>query len=142
MSKDNRPKVGMGVYVVKDGKFLMGERKGSNGANTWCLPGGHLEYSESWEECAERETLEETGVEIENVRFLGLTNDIFEEGKHYITIFVIADYSSGEPEVCEPDKFLGWKWVDLSTLPERLFLPVENLLRSEFLEDLNRELRK
>ena len=140
MKKVERPKVGVGVYVVRDGKFLMGERQGAHGANTWCPPGGHLEYGESWEECARRETLEETGLAVENVRFLGLTNDVFEEEKHYITIAMVADWVDGEPELCEPDKCLGWKWVDLSTLPERLFLPVENLLRSEFLEDLKGEL--
>jgi len=73
---------------------------------------------------------------IKNIRFLGLTNDVFEEGKHYITIAMLADWAGGESERCEPEKCLGWKWVNLEYMPERLFLPVENLLKSEFLEDL------
>ena len=53
------PKVGVGVAVVKDGKVLLGKRKNAHGEGTWSFPGGHLEYKESWEDCAIRETLEE-----------------------------------------------------------------------------------
>jgi len=141
MGKEKRPKVGIGVYIVKDGKFLLGERQGSHGANTWSAPGGHLEYGESWEECARRETMEEAGVKIKNVRFLGLTNNIFEEGKHYITIAMIADWASGKPEVCEPDKRLGWEWVDVENMPSKLFLPIEDLMKSEFWDNFKRELK-
>jgi 8-oxo-dGTP diphosphatase len=139
VNKENRPKVGIGVYIVRDGKFLVGERQGAHGTNTWCPPGGHLEYGESWEECAVREAKEETGVKIKNIRFLGVTNDIGYE-KHYITIAMMADWASGEPKLCEPDRCLGWKWVDLERLPKTLFLPVENLLDSEFAEDLKKAL--
>lgn len=54
-------------------------------------PGGHLEYGESFADTAIRETVEETGLEIGNVKFLIATNDVFGEGKHYVTIFVTAE---------------------------------------------------
>ena len=31
---------------------------------TWVLPGGHIDVGETFEECAVREILEETGIEI------------------------------------------------------------------------------
>ena len=49
----NHPKVGVGVVVVKDGKVLVGKRIGSHGAETWAFPGGHLEWNEKIEECAD-----------------------------------------------------------------------------------------
>ncbi len=55
------------------------------------MPGGHLEFGESFEHCAIREVLEETGLSInpESVQFLTATNDIMaSERKHYVTIFV------------------------------------------------------
>src|SRR5947209_504762 len=97
------PRVGIGVFVWRDGKFIMGQRRGSHGANTWSIPGGHLEFGESWEEAAMREVLEETGMEIDNVRFLTATNDYFpDDNKHYVTIWVESDWVSGEPSIVEP----------------------------------------
>lgn len=124
-----RPKVGIGVFVVKDGKFVMLLRKGSHGAGDWSLPGGHLELSESWEFCARRETREETGLEIKNVKYLALTNDIFTEKKHYVTIFMLAEWASGEPTICEPEKCADMQWFDYERLPDNLFLASKNLRR-------------
>lgn len=73
---------------------------------TWQLPGGHLEYGESFEGCAAREVLEETGLKVDfnSALFLTATNDIMaEEGKHYVTIFVACMLPDAalerEPEV-------------------------------------------
>ncbi|NOI58895.1 nucleotide triphosphate diphosphatase NUDT15 [Vibrio coralliilyticus] len=128
MNKEVR--VGVAAVVLREGRILLGERIGSHGAHTWATPGGHLEMGESIEECARRETLEETGLVVEAFKKLSFTNDIFEkEGKHYVTLFVIATYSSGEPQVTEPNKCKQWKWFELDQLPEPLFLPLVNLLK-------------
>ena len=68
---------------------------------TWGLPGGHLEFGESFETCATRETLEETGLKMKDVRFLNATNSIMKaENKHYITIFMGGVCEEGvDPEV-------------------------------------------
>jgi len=57
-------KVGIGVFVFKNGKFLMQKRHGAHGSNSWGVPGGHLEFGESFEATARREVLEETGLKI------------------------------------------------------------------------------
>lgn len=114
-------KVGIGVAVLKDGKILLGKRKSAHGNGEYGGPGGHLEHLESFEECARRETLEETGIEIENIRFLCLSNLTKYAPKHYVDIGVIADWKSGEPQVLEPEKCEGWDWYDLDALPTPLF---------------------
>lgn len=137
------PRVGVGVFVIKDGKFLMGKRKGSHGEGTWSIPGGHLEFGETIEDCAMREVLEETGMEITEVKVAGMTNDIFEdEGKHYITIWVTSQWKRGKPEIREPDKLLELGWYDFSTLPENLFLPWKNLLQSDFIDTIKKRLKE
>jgi len=131
--ENNRPKVGVGVAVIKEGKVLLGKRKNAHGEGTWSFPGGHLEYKESWEECAFRETLEETGLAIKNIRFGTVLNDIFhEEQKHYITIIMLSDYDSGKLELMEPDKCEKWEWYTWDKLPDALFVSIENLLKENY----------
>ncbi|MCE9643566.1 MAG: NUDIX domain-containing protein [Candidatus Andersenbacteria bacterium] len=118
---EQRPRVGIGLFIIKDGKVLMGKRKGAHGAGEYCGPGGHLEYMESFEECAKRETMEEVGIEIENIRFLCLSNLTKYAPKHYVDIGILADWKSGEPTVMEPDKRENWDWYDIDNLPSPLF---------------------
>jgi 8-oxo-dGTP diphosphatase len=133
MSDEKRPKVGVGVFVLKDGKILMQKRRGKYGDGTWSLPGGHLEFGETPEKCAGREVMEEMGVSIGNIRRGPYTNDHFEsEDKHYITLFMISELISGEPRVMEPESAEDFGWFDLQGLPSPLFLPLENLLKTDF----------
>nr|CDQ34781.1 bifunctional nicotinamide mononucleotide adenylyltransferase/ADP-ribose pyrophosphatase [Virgibacillus halodenitrificans] len=122
--------VGVAAVILREGRVLLGERIGSHGAHTWATPGGHLELCESIEECAQRETFEETGLVVDAFKKLSFTNDVFEqEGKHYVTLFVVACCSNGKPQIIEPDKCKQWKWFELDKLPEPLFLPLANLLK-------------
>lgn len=141
-SMEKIARVGIGVFVFKRGKFIMGRRKGSHGDGHWSIPGGHLEYGETFEQTAKREVLEETGLTITNVRFGAVTNDYFEnENKHYVTVWMVSDWRSGEERLREPDKFIEMAWHDFDTLPEPLFLPWEQLLKSSFIGDIKQELR-
>ncbi len=126
-----RPSVGVAALIWKDGKILLYERAGSHGHGTWSIPGGHLEYGESWEECIRREVMEEVGVALKNVRYLATTNDIFAgDSKHYISIWMEADLPDGEePRSMEPEKVIRLTWSDLKHLPEPLFQPSWNNLR-------------
>lgn len=121
MEQAQKPKVGVGVMIVKDGKVLLGKRKGSHGAGEYAFPGGHLEYMESFDACAKREAAEETGIEIENVRFLMLANVTKYAPKHYAHITLTADWKAGEPRVLEPEVCESWGWYDLNDLPAPLF---------------------
>lgn len=128
-----RPKVGLGVFVIKNKKLLLGQRINAHGEGTWSLPGGHLEFFETFEQCAKREVMEETGLKIDNVTFVAATNDIFkEEKKHYVTIFVKSNNSDGIVRIMEPDKCLKWDWFTWDNLPKLLFLPLENLRKTGF----------
>ena len=129
----NRPLIGVAVIVIKNGHVLLGRRKNAHGDGTWAFPGGHLEFNETIEECARREIFEETGITISNLRYGPYTNDIFEnEGKHYVTLFVLADYASGEPSAKEPDKCEEWQWHPWPPPVQPHFLPIANLLKQNF----------
>ncbi len=124
-----RPKVGVGVCVRKDGKILMGKRKGGYEPGAWCFPGGHLEMNEHPETCAIRETREEINIKIKNLRFITFTSDLYTSaGAHYITLFYVADWSHGEVQLMEPDKCEEWNWFKWNKLPEPLFLSTRNFV--------------
>lgn len=133
MKEDKHPKVGVAVIVRKDGKVLMGKRKNAHGEGTWHFSGGHLEFNEEIEDCAHREVKEETGISIKNIILGPYTNDFFgEEGKHYLTLYVMCDYDLGKVETKEPDKCEGWEWHSWEKLPRPLFVPIENFLKKDY----------
>jgi len=148
-------RVGVGVFVLASSqephdnpRFLVGKRLNAHGTGTWALPGGHLEFGESPEQCAARELDEETGLNVKNIRYLTATNDIMKaDNKHYITLFTVCvrEDDSQEAEVREPDKCEAWEWwswEELLThakmaeeakedevLEKKLFVPFLNLVK-------------
>lgn len=118
---EQKPRVGVGILIFKDGKVLLSKRKGSHGAGEYAFPGGHLEYLESFADCARREVKEECGIEIKKIRFQYLANVKKYAPKHYVHIGLIADWKSGEPQVLEPAKSESWGWYSMKKLPRPLF---------------------
>jgi 8-oxo-dGTP diphosphatase len=120
------PRIGVGVFVIRpDGHFIIGQRndKASLGYGifpsifpwfltvfsnmitaTYAIPGGHLEMHESFEECAARELLEETGINVPSKQFHFLTavnTSFYESGKHYATMFMgVVVPEDADPRVC------------------------------------------
>ena len=120
-TEPQKPKVGVGVMILKDGKVLLGKRRGSHGDGEFAFPGGHLEYLESFAGCARREIKEECGIEIDNIRFQFLANVTKYAPKHYVHVGLLADWKSGEPELLEPEKSEFWQWYDIGSPPSPVF---------------------
>ena len=126
-----RPKVGVGVFVTTPSRprhVLLGERLGSHGANTFALPGGHLEFGESWHDCAAREVLEETGLVLRTPRCATVLNVVERATDyHYVVIFMAAECVDVHPQPLnlEPEKCAGWGWYSWDEkLPTPLFGPL------------------
>jgi len=121
--------VGLNTFVIKDGKLLLGKRKG-NGEGMWGLPGGHMEHGELMAEGARRELKEETGLKAD-VSFINLTNGRGKVGpSHYLHVGFLAKNIQGEPRVIEPDKFYEWRWFDLKDLPVNMFTGHQKQIRA------------
>ena len=130
--KEKRPKVGIAVFIFQGKQFLLWERIGKLGGKTRGLPGGKLEWGEELEACGKREVFEETGLKVEHLEFMWITNDIFDkEGEHYVTIFFTSNYSGGEVQVKEPEKCKQWKWISIDELPRNLFPPLKRFLATQ-----------
>lgn len=135
------PRVGVAVFIKKDDKYLLMKRASPHGYGTWAIPGGKLDYGETFEQCSKREIMEEVGVEITNIKFVVANNNLFADRKHYITIVMKADWLSGEATIMEPEKCSDLIWCTLEEIPEPLFLPLETFIREnkELLDDEKRE---
>ena len=130
---ERRTRVGVGVLVLRQGRVLLGRRRGSHGAGSWAPPGGHLEFGETAAACARRELAEETGLVAGTMTPAPYTVDLFPaEGRHYVTLFVVAAGVAGDPRVLEPDKCEGWEWHDWHALPTPLFAPLASLVAQGF----------
>lgn len=131
------PRVGVVVFVLKGKSVLLGRRRATICNSAFALPGGHLEFGESFEACAAREVKEETGLDIDNIEVLKVTNNLFHEGaepSHYIMIVLRAVLANPNqlPQNLEPDKCDGWDWYEWDSLPRPLFWPLEKLLQDGF----------
>ena len=107
--------------LMKDGKLLLGKRRNSHGDGEWALIGGKLEHGESVTDCAHREIMEESGLEIKNVRFANVINSTKYLPKHFVAIGMIADWKSGEPQIFPEERISEWGWFDLDALPDPMF---------------------
>lgn len=125
--------VGVNVFVIRNGELLLGKRKNAAGDGEWGLPGGHLEHCETFEECAVRELLEETGLRADGVSFIGVTHQAKISGeKHYVNFGFLAHNSQGDVVCNEPEHCYEWKWFSLHMLPEPLFFGHKDLIINHF----------
>lgn len=116
--------MGVGIMVIKDGQVLLGQRKGGSHDGLYAFPGGQLEWFETFVDCAERELAEECGKEFvaSLPRFFCVHNIVDEKrDKHYLSIVMVANWQSGEPQNMEPEKCSGWKWFPVDQLPDNIF---------------------
>ena len=126
------PNVGVGIIITKGNNILLVKRQSFLGPGTWSTPGGYLDFGEAPESCAAREAKEETGVAINNVRFRAITNDVFaDDEKHFVTIWMEADYFAGEAKVNAADEIAEVGWYSWDDLPEPLFTPFQHLISGD-----------
>lgn len=71
-----RPVVAVGAIVFDDrGRVLVIQRGAPPGEGLWSVPGGKLEYGERVADAVAREVREETGLEVEPLRLIGVYSD-------------------------------------------------------------------
>jgi ADP-ribose pyrophosphatase YjhB (NUDIX family) len=98
----------------------------------WCIPGGRMEIGESIDGCCVRETHEETGLEVEIVRLIGIyTNPrsicAYPDGnvhQSFIALFECRVLGGDLRESAETEQF---RWVSEEDISNYLLLP-DNLI--------------
>jgi 8-oxo-dGTP diphosphatase len=96
-----RPIVGVGAVVLRDGAVLLVRRAQEPCKGEWTFPGGMVELGETTRHAAERETLEETGIRVRAGEVLEVVDSIVRDAEgraqyHYSLIDFLCEAVSGE----------------------------------------------
>lgn len=113
---DNRP-VGVDVLVYKDGKVLLIKRASDPDKGKYALPGGYVDRGESIENAGIREVREETGLQVEIVKLVGIRSNP-ERYRQIIEVSYIAKVVGGEE--LAGDGVENIIWSDPNNLPEEM----------------------
>jgi len=108
-----RPLVGIGLCIRRESHVLLHKRLGDHAPNTWAFPGGHMEKMETFGDAAIREMREEAGPDlvVSAPKVWTVTNTrFFDENRHYVVVFMVCDWISGEARVMEKEKCQCWCW--------------------------------
>jgi ADP-ribose pyrophosphatase len=118
-NENPNPRVGVGVLLVDEaGRVLLTLRERPPEAGCWSIVGGKVDYLETLEQCAVRETREEVGLEIRLAHLLCVTDHhLPHEGQHWVSPAYLGQVLAGEDRNCEPEKTRAVGWFPLGELP-------------------------
>ncbi len=106
--------VGVGALIINnEKKFLLALRSqhAKNERGKWEIPGGAVEFGETFEEALHREIREELGIKIQIGELVGITSHILlDECQHWVSPTYFCTVIDGIPSIMEPEKCdqLGW----------------------------------
>ena len=110
------PALAVIVVVINDGKILLTKREDFG---VWCLPGGAVEDGESLAEGAIREAKEETGLDVELTRLVGVYSRIG-GGLHDVHAVLYAARPVGGELRTQPHETLEVAYFPFDQIPEEL----------------------
>lgn len=110
--------IGTVVVISKENKILLGKRRNSYKSGFYGVPGGRVNELEKLIDCAKRELLEETGIEVDDLEYLGTIRDC-QKGYTFTHFAFLCKDPYEEPKNIEPGKCEGWKWFDQNKIPDQ-----------------------
>jgi 8-oxo-dGTP diphosphatase len=117
-----------GALCVRDGRLLLARRRAEPFRGRWDIPGGFLEEGEDPIAGLRRELKEETGLDVEPERFVGVWMDRYggdSTGTTTLNMYWTARVVGGEPQPADDVSEL--RWFDPDALPGRDELAFENV---------------
>jgi 8-oxo-dGTP diphosphatase len=118
-----RPLLGVGAIILDGDRILMARRGNPPLKDQWSLPGGLVELGESLADAVRRETLEETGLEIQPERVFEIFERVMRDAGgvpeyHYVLIDYICRVTGGVPRAGDDVSAVNWfRRSDLANLP-------------------------
>lgn len=120
------PKVGVGVFVVRDGKILLVRRTMAPEIGKWSIPAGYIDHGEDPQDVAVREALEETNLTVEIEKLIDVYHNPPEQGGATVFILYQAKLLGGQPQAGDDADAVGFFGKD--ELPEIAFKSTQDVI--------------
>ena len=103
-------------YLIKDDKIVVTKYGESNRkAGYYDIPGGKVENGETPEQAAIRETKEETGIDIKDLKYKGVITEEYPDRIYILDTFISTEYE-GELQDCEKNTA---EWIKVDELLQK-----------------------
>lgn len=96
-SDKKNPRIGCAGIVRRGADVLLGKRNKEPNRGLWVLPGGGVDFGETFAETLKRELSEETGIEIDVDGVFNVYELINPPHEHRVIVYMYARYRAGEP---------------------------------------------
>ncbi len=116
------------VIIVIEGRVVLIRRK--NEPLGWAIPGGFVDFGESVEDAAKREAKEETGLDVELVKLVGVYSNPNRDPRTHTISTVFYAKAKGIPKA--GDDALEVRLFDKKELPEDIVFDHKNILKDFF----------
>ena len=117
-------------YLIKDNEVVVTKyKKGNKKEGYYDIPGGKIEEGESPKQTAIREMKEETGIEIQNLKYKGIMTIEYPDRMFVLDTFISREYE-GEPQEFEENTS---EWIDIDELLKKEKILSNIILLDKFL---------
>lgn len=113
--------------LIENGRILLINRAKEPDLGKWAIPGGRIEENETAEECLKREFKEETGLDVEPVKLIGIYSDPKRDPRKIIGAAYIVKRIGGE--IKAGDDAGEAKWFRIEELPAELAFDHREILK-------------
>jgi 8-oxo-dGTP diphosphatase len=108
------PPIAVDALIIQDGSIVLIKRKNPPFQNCWALPGGFVEIGETVENSCIREAKEETNLDIEITRLIGIFSDPKRDPRgHIVSAAFLCSVKSGTLKGKDDAIEAGWYWLDI-----------------------------
>ncbi len=126
-----RAAITVDIIVVKDNKILLIKRANNPFKDMWAFPGGFMDMDEELETAAKRELIEETGIEVDNIKQFKTYSSVDRDPRHRTISTVFYHVTNKELIATAGDDAADAKWWDINELPALAF--DHQLITEEFI---------
>ena len=117
------PRIRVSGILKKDDKILFVKHR-KKGEEYYLLPGGGVDFGETFETALKREFLEEVNINISVDRLCIISEGVDPKGeKHIINLVFLVDYVSGEIVLPDEERIVGIEYLEVTNLNNYIIYP-------------------